>query len=301
MTPSLAEALLRSPLAVSDGGWSTQLWQRDYPHTLPAELANLTHAHLVTALAREYLGAGAQFLSTNTFLASPTAFARRGLREDAIAVCRAGARLAREAIGDGPAVVAGVIGPSGAIMTIGEVSNEQLAADFTAMATALIEGGAGMLVLETFSDLDELLLAIDALRPMGVPLVASLSFDSGAQRTQTLMGHEAAACAGALETAGVAAVGTNCGAGIALALPAVVALRANCKLPIWVKPSAGVPDLEDGRPVYRHTPLEFGGFIPKLIEAGANIIGGCCGVGPEHIRRAASLAESHRRKNSGVG
>jgi 5-methyltetrahydrofolate--homocysteine methyltransferase len=81
------------------------------------------------------------------------------------------------------------------------------------------------------------------------------------------------------------------------ALPAVVALHGATKLPLWVKPNAGLPDLEDGRPVYRQTPEEFAQSVPTLIEAGANVIGGCCGTGPEHIRRVAGIVESRRRTN----
>ncbi|MBI5863013.1 MAG: homocysteine S-methyltransferase family protein [Planctomycetes bacterium] len=144
----------------------------------------------------------------------------------------------------------------------------------------------------------EILLALAAVKSVtNLPVVASMSFDSGPQRARTLMGATAEQAAAALDEAGADAIGSNCGAGIAAALPAVVALRANTKKPLWIKPSVGLPDLEEGRPVYHHTPDEFGGFVPALIDAGANILGGCCGAGPEHIRRVAALVASRRRKH----
>jgi 5-methyltetrahydrofolate--homocysteine methyltransferase len=121
-----------------------------------------------------------------------------------------------------------------------------------------------------------------------------MSFDAGPQRTRTMMGAQAGECATALEDAGADIIGCNCGSGINHVLPAVVALRAATSLPLWVKPNAGLPELEDGRAVWKQTPEEFAGFVPQLLDAGANIIGGCCGSGPEHIRRVAKVVARHK-------
>jgi len=193
--------------------------------------------------------------------------------------------------------VAGSIGPSGKILAVREVAEEQLATAFAEQATALADGGADVIVLETFSELAEILLALEAVgKATGLPVIASMSFDSGPQRTRTMMGAKAEDCASALEEAGADAVGCNCGAGVATILPTVVALRANTELPLWVKPNAGLPELEDGQVVYKQTPDEFGHHVPTLLDAGVNIIGGCCGTGPGHIKRVAALVESHKRK-----
>jgi methionine synthase I (cobalamin-dependent) len=287
----------RDDIAVADGGWSTQLQARGVPTDAPAELANLTHPHLVEALARDYVAAGAGFITTNTFAANSFVFERRGLEQELAEVNRRGAALARKAIGNSDALVAGSIGPSGKILAVREVTEDQLKAAFSAQAAALAEGGSDVIVLETFSELAEVLLALAAVREAtDLPVIASMSFDSGPQRARTMMGARAEDCASALEEAGADAVGCNCGAGVATILPAVVALRANTKLPLWVKPNAGLPELEQGRVVYRQTPDEFGRRVPALLEAGVNIIGGCCGTGPDHIKRVAALVESHKRK-----
>ncbi len=284
-------------VTVADGGWSTQLQARGVPAAAPAELANLTHPHLVTALAREYVAAGARFITTNTFAANAPAFARHGNDFDLAEINRRGAELAREAVGDSGALVAGSIGPSGKILAVGEARPETLREAFAAQAAALAEGGADLIVLETFSELAEILIALEAARTAtGLPVIASMSFDSGPQRTRTMMGVKAEESAAALQENGAAAVGCNCGVGIATILPAVVALRAHTRLPLWVKPNAGLPELEQGRAVYKQTPEEFGKHVPTLLDAGANILGGCCGTGPEHIARVAALVDAHRRK-----
>ncbi len=290
-----AESLLARP-HVADGGWSTQLQLRGMPADVPAETANLTHPELVLDLARAYLDAGAQFITTNTFAANRLLFERRGLTHDPLEVNRRGAMLAREALGDRPAWVAGSIGPSGKILAVREATEEQLYPVFHEQAEALAAGGADLILLETFSELREVLLALRAVvDATGLPVIASLSFDSGPQRTRTMMGAAAGECAAALEDAGAAVIGCNCGSGINHVLPAVVALRAATKCPLWVKPNAGLPELEDGRPVWRQPPDEFAGFVPQLLDAGANIVGGCCGSGPEHIRRVAAVV-AHRKR-----
>jgi methionine synthase I (cobalamin-dependent) len=285
---------LRSGVTVADGGWSTRLQMRGLPTDVMAETANLTHPELVIELAIAYLDAGAQFITTNTFAANRYHLQRRAPQVDVTDVNRRGAELARTAVADRPALVAGAIGPTGKILAVKEVKPDEVLSAFTEQAEALAAGGADLIVLETFSELAEVLLALrGAKEATRLPVVASLSFDSGPQRTCTMMGARADECAEALEEAGADAVGTNCGGGIATALPAVVALRGATSLPLWVKPNAGLPELVDGEAVWRQTPEEFAAHIPQLVEAGANIIGGCCGSGPEHIQRVAAWVARH--------
>ena len=283
-------ATLKAGTIVADGGWSTRLQMRGLPTDVMAETANLTHPDLVIELGRAYLDAGARFITTNTFAANRWNLARRRVQASAAELNRRGAELAREAIGDRDALVAGSIGPSGKILVVRETTPEQLAPLFEEQARALAAGGADVIVLETFSETAEILLALKAVQDAtALPVVASMSFDSGPQRTRTMMGAKAEDCAAALEDAGADVIGCNCGSGIEHILPAVVALRAHTSRPLWVKPNAGVPELEDGHAVYRQTPEEFGAYVPPILDAGANIVGGCCGTGPEHIKRVAAL------------
>ena len=288
-------AALRAGRTVADGGWSTQLQMRGVPGDVMAETANVTHAEIVLELAQTYLDAGAQFITTNTFAANRFGVERRELTISVEELNRRGAELARAAVGERAAFVAGSMGPSGKIMAVREATPEQLTPGFVEHATALGAGGGDVIVLETFSELAEILLALRAVKDAtGLPVIASMSFDAGPQRTRTMMGAQAGECATALEDAGADIIGCNCGSGINHVLPAVVALRAATSLPLWVKPNAGLPELEDGRAVWKQTPEEFAGFVPQLLDAGANIIGGCCGSGPEHIRRVAKVVARHK-------
>jgi len=299
---------LRNVVTVADGGISTQLQLRGLPGALMAETANVSHPQLVQDLARAYLDAGARFLTTNTFAANCFALERRKAAHSVADVNQRGAELIRAAI-EGwrptgkaasaaerrgaaipPTLVAGSIGPSGKILAVREATEEQLAPAFAEQAKALAAGGADVIVLETFSELREIVLALQAVKQAtGLPVIASMSFDSGPQRTRTMMGAKAEECGAALDEAGADIIGCNCGGGISTILPAVVALRAATKKPLWVKPNAGLPELEDGKPVWRQTPEEFAAFLPQILDAGANIVGGCCGSGPEHIRKISGL------------
>lgn len=288
---------LSGSVTVADGGWSTQLQLRGLAPQVMAESANMTHAELITTLARDYLAAGAAFITTNTFAANRFNLERRGVKHSVAEVNRRGAELARQAVADQPAFVAGSIGPSGKILAVRETTPDQLLAVFAEQARALADGGVDVILLETFSELAEILLAVRAVKDAtALPIIASMSFDSGPQRTRTMMGALAGECAAALEDAGAEIIGTNCGAGIEHALPAVVALRAATTRPLWVKPNAGLPELEEGKTVWKQTAEEFASFVPQILDAGANIVGGCCGSGPAHIRRVAAVVARRGKK-----
>ncbi len=285
---------LKQGLTVADGGWSTRLQMRGVPTDVMAEAANLTHPDLVKELARAYMEAGAQFVTTNTFAANRFNLERRGVDATVEQINERGAALNKEAVGDG-ALVAGSIGPSGKILAVQEVKPADLMPVFEAQAKGLAAGGADVIILETFSETAEILLALKVVKDAtGLPVIASMSFDAGPQRTRTMMGAKAEDCAAALEDAGADVVGCNCGSGAEYMLPAVVALRAATALPLWVKPNAGMPELVEGQAVYRQTPEEFVAQVRPLVDAGANIVGGCCGTGPDHIRKLAGLAERLR-------
>jgi 5-methyltetrahydrofolate--homocysteine methyltransferase len=286
---------IRSQVTLADGGWSTQLIQRGYPADQMAERANLTHPELVQRLAKEYADAGSQIVLTNTFAANRFTLERHDAVDDLAPINTAGARAAQQAIGD-RASIAGSIGPSGKILAVKEIDEGALTEAVMAQTQALIDGGVDAIVLETYSEMAEVLCALAAVKSVcELPVICSMSFSAGPQRTRTMMGTPAEEAAAALDDAGADIIGCNCGAGIEHVLPIVVALRGATERPIWVKPNAGQPELEDGRPVWKQTPDEFASHLPTLMEAGANIIGGCCGSGPEHIARLSKLLHAHRR------
>jgi methionine synthase I (cobalamin-dependent) len=127
-------------------------------------------------------------------------------------------------------------------------------------------------------------LAIAAARETGLPVVASMTFDSGAKQDRTMMGTTPEQAAEQLTAAGADVIGSNCGHGIADIVEVCRRLHAATDRPIWIKANAGLPALVDGRASYRQTPAEFAAYVPQLIDAGASFIGGCCGTAPEFIR-----------------
>lgn len=285
---------LREEVTLADGAWATQLLQRSYPSDQMPERANLTHPELVQRVALDYLEAGSTIILTNTFGANQFMLEREGAADELTRINTAGAAAVQQAVGD-EAVVAGVIGPSGKILAVNEVDQASLNDSVTAQASALVEGGVDAILLETFSETAEILMSLAAVKQVtDLPVICSMSFSTGPQRTRTTMGTPAEEAAAALDDAGADIIGCNCGAGIEYVLPAVVALRAATERPVWVKPNAGLPDLEDGKPVWRQSPEEFCSYVPTLIEAGADIIGGCCGCGPEHIARMSKLVKARK-------
>ncbi len=279
---SLIEQLLANRPVITDGAWGTQLQERGLPIGACPDEWNLSHVEEVEAVPRAYVEAGSQIVLTNTFRANRVALADYGLAEQAEAINRAGAEMSRRAA-DGRAHVFASIGPSGKMLMMGEVSEDELLAAFADQARALADGGAHALVIESMGDLAEIKLSIEAAKGTGLPVVACMCFDSGADLDRTLMGTTPEQAAEELTAAGVDVVGANCGQGIAGYVDICRRLRSATDRPIWIKANAGIPELVDDQPVYKTTPEEFASFGPALVQAGADFVGGCCGTRPEFI------------------
>ncbi len=269
---------------VTDGAWGTELQRRGLPPESCPDAWNLGNPAAVESVARDYVQAGSQVILTNTFRSSPFVLAQWHLAERAAEIVQAGAAISRRAAGQEVAVF-GSIGPSGKIVMMGDVAPEELASTFAAQAAALARGGVDAILCETFTELAELLLAVGAAREAtDLPIVASMTFDAGPEKTATIMGTRPGEFVKAAVEAGAAAVGANCGAGPEQFVKVAALLAEATELPVWVKPNAGMPVLRDRRTVFPMGPEEFAGHVPALAAAGACILGGCCGTTPEHIR-----------------
>jgi methionine synthase I (cobalamin-dependent) len=280
------EAMLAAGPVVTDGAWGTQLQARGLPIGGCPDQWNLTHPERVQEVPQLYVDAGSQIILTNTFRANRVALADYDLADQVEAINRSGAEISCRAAG-GRARVFGSLGPSGKMLMMGEVSQEQLSAAFAEQARALADGGAQGLVIETMGDLAELKVAVAAVRGVGLPVVACMCFDSGADLDRTMMGNTPEQAAVELTAAGADVIGANCGQGIAGYVKICHRLHSATQLPIWIKANAGIPEMVDDQPVYRTTPEQFADHAPALVEAGARFIGGCCGTGPEFIRAVA--------------
>lgn len=277
---------------LTDGAWGTELQALGLgPDELP-DRWNLSHPERVEQVARAYVEAGSEIILTNTFRANRLAAGGRVSGAELARVNRAGVEISRRAAA-GRARVFASIGPSGKLLMEGTVTEDDLRAAFAEQAEALAAAGADGLVIETMSDLAEASIAVAAAKATGLPVVACMVFDSGKNRDRTMMGVTPEQAAGALAEAGADIIGANCGNGIAGYVPVCARLRAATRLPVWIKPNAGLPELEAGRVVYRSSPEEFARRVPDLVRAGASYIGGCCGTNPGFIRAArAALDEA---------
>lgn len=269
---------LADGLLITDGAWGTEFQALGLaPGTSPDEW-NVSHPDRVEAVARAYVEAGSQVILTNTFRANAIAMER-----DLDAINRAGVEISKRAA-DGKALVFAAIGPTGKMLVAGEITNQQASAAFAAQAEALATAGADALLLETMSDIAEAGLAVAAAKQTGLPVVVSFAFDSGKNKDRTMMGATPEAVAEAMLEAGADAVGANCGIGVEHAAFICRRLHAACDVPIWIKPNAGLPQMDGTRVRYDTSAGSFASHYGALRDAGASFIGGCCGSTPDFIR-----------------
>jgi 5-methyltetrahydrofolate--homocysteine methyltransferase len=293
--PLIQKMVAEGPV-LTDGAWGTQLQARGLnPGEFP-DGWNLTCPQEVASVASAYVQAGSKVILTNTFGASRIRLVEAGLADRVTEINEAGARLSKQAAGSSARVFAS-IGPTGKMLSMGEVSPEEITSTFAEQAAALKRGGADGLVVETMSDLDEAKLAVAAAKQTGLPVVASMVFDSGKEKDRTMMGTTPEQAAEALVEAGADVVGANCGQGIAGFVRICARLKSAAgDRPIWIKANAGLPQQVGGRTVYATTAEQFAGFIPALLEAGAGFVGGCCGTSPDFIRAIRKMLDTMGRR-----
>ncbi len=280
-----ATRLATAPL-LADGGMGTLLFSRGIPQRACLDELATTRSDLVASLHREYLDAGADLIETLTFGANRMRLDAFGLAADAGRLNRRAAQVAREArdVSGRDAWVGGSIGPLGApTRELRHPDEAAIRAAFREQIDGLLEGGVDLLVLETFFDLHHLLLAADeARRAADVPLIASMTFGEDLVLAD---GTTPEAAVRALTAAGVDAIGVNCGVGPLACLDALARFGepGDGEPARSIMPNAGLPQRLEGRFVYAAEPPWFGSIVPRLLDAGARIIGGCCGTTPAHI------------------
>jgi len=276
---------------VADGAMGTMLMANGLEFGDPPELWNLEHPEIIRRVQRGYLDAGSQVLLTNTFGGNRLRLELHGREDRVDQLNRTAAVLARvEAqAADHPAIVAGDIGPSGQLMeAIGGTLTPAIAQEvFAQQARALVAGGVDVLWIETMSDVSEAVAAIKGAHDAapGMPVIATMSFDT---RGRTMMGVTPEQAAEALLAAGATAVGGNCGNGPEELVPVLEKMRAAFPDAILVaKANVGVPQLVGMTVSYETTPGMMADFARQFRDAGANVIGACCGSTPPHLRAMA--------------
>lgn len=287
MIKLLHELSEKFPL-VSDGAWGTQLQNMGLPPGHCPDSWNIWHPDKVKQVAQNYVEAGSQIILTNTFRSNRIALEEYGLADRTVELNRRGVEISQQAAMR-KAYVFASIGPSGKMLVTGEVEEAALQAAFLEQAKSLADGGADALLIETMSDLTEALIALQAAQSTGLPVIVSMVFDSGKEKDYTMMGQTPEQCAKALKAAGADGIGANCGQGIEGFITICSRLKQSSQLPIWIKPNAGLPEIINGTTVYRTTAQQFASYVPDLIRAGADFIGGCCGTSPDFIREIVKI------------
>ena len=281
-------------ILVSDGAWGTLLQKSGLvPGTCP-ELWNLERPEVVRGIAAAYVAAGAHMVESNSFGASRFKLGHYGLAHRAAEINTAAARLSREAIGDAGHVIAS-IGPTGKLLLMGDVTEAELEDAFAGQAAALEAGGADACCIETFAALDEALCAVRAVKAATrLEVICTFTFERTLQgEYRTMMGLSPTDIAAPLLDAGADIIGTNCGNGSERMVAIVRELRAAAPAaPILVHANAGMPVNRNGMDVFPETPEDMAGHVRALADAGAGIIGGCCGTTPAHIAAIRRAVDS---------
>lgn len=287
------EVLAEGGPILADGAMGTMLFSAGLQFGDPPELWNLGHPDVVRRIHRGYLDAGSRILMTNTFGGNRLRLGIHGNQDRVDELNRTAAILLRAEVNaaGGTALVAGDIGPSGEIIApLGTLGYDEAVDVFQEQAASLVAGGVDLIWIETMSDLNEIKAAIQGVRRAapGIALVATMTFDT---RGHTMMGVSPEAAVASLAAWGADAIGGNCGNGPDELLPVVQKMHAAAPDVVLVaKSNAGMPELVDMQAVYRASPQLMAGTALEMRDAGARIIGACCGSTPDHLRAmAASL------------
>ena len=287
------DRLAGGEVLVSDGATGTNLQQNGLPVGAAAEAWVLDNPEAIRDLNRAFIEAGSDILLTCTFGGTKLRLFASNLEDQFETINRKAVEITRQAAQGQDVLVAGSIGPTGHMLApLGTVSAEEAEENYWEQARVLIESGVDLVVVETQFDINEALAAIRGVRAVdpAIPLVCSFSYDRG---TRTMMGVKPDDMAAQIGGEQVNVLGINCGRSLSDNLEALTRLNAVTEKPIWFKPNAGLPETDDeGKPTYSVSPEEIGALVPAWLEAGARIVGGCCGTSPAHLAAIARAVKA---------
>jgi len=289
---------IREHVILGDGAFGTYLFEKGIDFGRNIDLLNLKNPELIYSVHEEYIRAGSQLIETNTFGANSFKLQKVGKEEQVGEINLAGARLAVKAAGH-DVYVAGSVGPTGVEFPLisGEISHDDIKASFAGQISALVEGGVDLLILETFTHLEEILLAIETALQVGsgLPIVAQMAYPS---QGRTARGVDALTCAKAALSAGAMVVGTNCGRGVDAMATAIGHLLplAEEHVPLSAFPNAGLPAVMGHRMVYPAQPSYMARRAAEMLKMGVRLIGGCCGTTPAHIHEFRKTLKLRHKK-----
>lgn len=287
----IRERLARGDVILGDGAWGTLLMERGLAAGEPPELFNLDRPEVIEEIAALYLDAGAEIITTNTFGGSPLKLESFALADRTEDINAQAVAAVRRAVGD-RAYVSASMGPTGRLLRpFGDTEPARMAAAFERQAAALTGAGVDLFCVETMTDLNEATLAVTAIRAVAprVPILATMTFEKTRRGFFTVMGVSIPAAARGLQAAGADIVGSNCGFGIDTMIEIAREFKQHADVPIAIQANAGLPIIRHGATVYPETPDDVAARGLELLAAGVQMIGGCCGTTPAHIRALRSV------------
>jgi 5-methyltetrahydrofolate--homocysteine methyltransferase len=293
----VSELVSTGKLLTSDGAWGTYLFKKGLASGSCPEEWNLTHYDDVFDIAKSYINAGSDIISTNSFGSNIFKLSQYNLQEKLSEICRTAAEISRKAASPDKIVMAS-LGPTGKFLIMGDVTSEDLYSSFKQQAIAFEKGGADAVCIETFYALDEAEQAITAVKEnTSLEVICTFTFDKSGNEYNTLMGVSPQQMVESLIQFGADIVGANCGSGFLDMIEIVKKIReVSAKIPVIIQANAGLPVFEKEELVYSETPEKIKEIIPKLIDAGTNIIGGCCGTTPEHIKVISEIVGNYNNR-----
>ena len=297
---NLKDRLNSGKVIVGDGGWGSMIMQHGLKHGEAPEAVNLSNPGILNEIAGLYLEAGAEIITTNTFGATMLRLQSYALDDKADEINLKGVEIIRNAVGE-KAYVSASVGPTSQLIApYGKTTPDEVYSNFERQIRELLAAGPDMICVETMTDLQEAVLAVKAARSLSaeIPIMATMTFNEKPRGFFTMMGVSIEKAAQGLEAAGANIIGSNCGNGIEKMVKIAAEFKKHSSLPIAIQANAGLPIMQDGKTVYPETPDFMAEQTLKLLEIGVQIIGGCCGTTPEHIRALRKVIDEYLRTTS---